>query len=79
MIKMKTIQITMPEELEKSLDAIAGDRDAFIVETIKKRLEDTKSKRMEKLLVEGYKASRDEARQLSKEFNKIDLEHWDEY
>ena len=75
---MKTIQITMPDELEKSLAAIP-DRNTFIVETIKKRLKETKNKKTAKLLAEGYKASRDEAEQLSKEFNKIDLENWDEY
>ena len=32
-----------------------------------------------KLLAEGYKASRAEAEELSKEFNEIDLENWDEY
>jgi hypothetical protein len=35
--------------------------------------------KMVQLLAEGYKASRDEAEQLNKEFNEIDLEHWGEY
>jgi hypothetical protein len=34
---------------------------------------------LKKLLAEGYKASRDEAEQLTKEFNEINLENRDEY
>ena len=33
----------------------------------------------EKLLEEGYKASNAEGLQLTKEFDSVDMENWDEY
>ncbi len=77
---MKTIQINMPDELEKSLSSVPGNRNVFIVEVIEKRLKEMKDRQnTEKLLVEGYKVQGSESEQLSKEFNKVDLENWDEY
>ena len=76
---MKTIQITVSDELERSLNSVTDNINEFIAETIEKTVQKSKTEETEKILIEGYRACADEAGQLTKEFEKIDLENWDEY
>jgi metal-responsive CopG/Arc/MetJ family transcriptional regulator len=75
------LNITLPVELSKQLDKLAGPRkkSRFIAETLKQRIERVQQEQLQKLLEEGYKATRKEALAISREFEEIDLEGWDEY
>ena len=75
------LNITLPVELSKQLDKLAGPRkkSRFIAETLRQRIERVQQEQLQKLLEEGYKATRKEALAISREFEEIDLEGWDEY
>ena len=75
------LNITLPVELSKQLDKLAGPRkkSRFIAETLRQRIERVQQEQLQKLLEEGYKATRKEALAISREFEETDLEGWDEY
>ena len=54
-------------------------RSRFIAEAVRQKIEQDQKKEMDKLLVEGYQAAANESLELSKEFESIDLEGWDDY
>ena len=76
---MKAIQVVLPDELDMLLNAISHDKQEFIIASIRERLQKIHKKKIDKLMEEGYKSSRKDAKQFIKEFDNIDLEHWDEY
>lgn len=71
---MKTIKIELPSEIEKQLKMINEDEQSFIVEAIKEKI--NKREFLNKKLEEGYKATFQEDKALTKEFEPIDLEEW---
>jgi len=75
------LNITLPEELAKQLDSLAGPKkkSRFIAETLKQRIERLEEERLQMLLEEGYKSSKQESLAMAREFEPIDLEGWDEY
>lgn len=75
------LNITLPEELAKELDEVAGpgQKSRFIAEALKRRVQEIRNQELRSLLEEGYKARRKEAASISKEFEAADLEGWDEY
>lgn len=75
------LNITLPEELVKKLDQLAGprSRSSFIAQCIRERLQEIEREQLLKELEEGYKASRVEAIELAEEFETIDLEGWHDY
>ena len=75
------LNITLPEELLEELDQIVGPRrkSQFIASTIRERLMEIKAERLRELLTEGYRARKKESSDLSREFEAIDSEGWDEY
>ena len=75
------LNITLPKELAESLKKISEPRKRshFIAEAIVERIERRQKEKLEKELEEGYRASRQEAFAISKEFETFDLESWDEY
>ena len=75
------LNITLPKEVAESLKDISGPRKRshFIAEAIVERIERRQKEKLEKELEEGYRASRQEALAISKEFETLDLEGWDEY
>lgn len=80
---METVRmnITLPCSLAKELKAITAHRkrSKFISDAIAHRIKQLKEQQVEKLLVEGYQATKEEGRQLTKEFEQLDIEGWDEY
>ena len=80
---MNTIRlnITLPENLAHQLDRLVGPRkkSRFITETLRQRIEKIQNEQMQKLLEEGYKDRKAESLAITKEFEPIDLEGWDEY
>lgn len=75
------LNITLPRELAQALNKLTGPRkrSRFISEAIKQRIEQMQREEIDKLLEEGYRVASQESLALSKEFEVIDLEGWDEY
>jgi len=75
------LNITLPEELARQLDNLAGTRkkSRFIAETLRQRIEKIQNEQLQTLLEEGYKSARQESLNITKEFEPVDLEGWDEY
>ena len=79
--EMVRLNISLPSFIAEELDqfSLPRKRSQFIAEAIKLRIKQLKEKKMEKLLKEGYKASHAEGLHLTKEFETVDIENWDEY
>lgn len=75
------LNVTLPEELARQLDNLVGTRkkSRFIAETLRQRIEKIQNEQLQTLLEEGYKAARQESLNVTKEFERVDLEGWDEY
>ncbi|MBN2123382.1 MAG: ribbon-helix-helix protein, CopG family [Deltaproteobacteria bacterium] len=73
------LNITLPEDLARQLDEMAGSRQKsrFIAETLRRRIREIKEQELQDLLAEGYRARREESASLAKEFEPADLEGWD--
>ncbi|GAI54924.1 unnamed protein product, partial [marine sediment metagenome] len=48
-------------------------------ETLRQRIEKIQNEQLQTLLEEGYKSARQESLNITKEFEPVDLEEWDEY
>ena len=75
------LNITLPEEVAEQLDKLVAPKkkSSFISETLRERIEKIQNQQLQKLLEEGYKATRKESLALAEEFEPADLEGWDEY
>ena len=75
------LNITLPRDIARRLDKVAGPRkrSRFISEAIRRRIKQIEEQELERLLEEGYRAGRKESLSLAKEFEAIDLEGWHEY
>jgi metal-responsive CopG/Arc/MetJ family transcriptional regulator len=75
------LNIILPKDLIESLNRIAGprNRSRLISESIREYLRQRKNAELEKQLEEGYRASAKESIAVTKEFEAVDLEGWDEY
>ena len=75
------LNVTLPRDLVESLNQIAGprNRSRMISESVREYIRQRKKNELEKRLEEGYRASAAENIAMTKEFEAIDLEGWDEY
>ena len=75
------LNITLPEELARQLDNLAGSKkkSSFIAETLRQRIEEVQNEQLQILLEEGYKSTKQQSLAIAKEFELLDLEGWDEY
>jgi hypothetical protein len=69
---MKTLEIKLPDEIFGVLSTLAKQKDKFVVEAIKEKIEREKK---HSLLVEGYQATFEEDLAFSKEFDAADFEN----
>lgn len=72
---MRTLQITIPDEIFGVLSSYSKQQDEFVVEAIREKLEREKSKNLNKLLAEGYKATAKEDLALARDFEAADFEN----
>jgi len=72
---MKRLNITLPEELYLELETIPN-KSRLIAQALKERLRKDKKKKLDELLVEGYKTTKAEDKKLNKEWEKITLKGW---
>jgi metal-responsive CopG/Arc/MetJ family transcriptional regulator len=75
------LNITLPKELVASLNKLAGpgQRNRFITESLRERLLRFEKMELEAKLAEGYQTAAQEGITITKEFEAVDLEGWDEY
>ncbi|MBA3062057.1 hypothetical protein KJ813_08185 [bacterium] len=72
---MKRLNITLPEEIAQEIKDIPN-KSGFISEAVKEKLERINKEKLDKLLIEGYKATRKEDKEINQEWEKITLEGW---
>ena len=72
---MRTLQITIPDELFGALSLLAKRQDKFVAEAIREKLAREKARNLQQLLAEGYRATAQEDLALAKEFECADLEN----
>lgn len=72
---MKTLQLNIPEELEKELALVPTDSESFIISAIREKIQTLHHPDVNSLLAEGYKATREEDLAITKEFEAADFEH----
>ena len=80
-MRVVRMNITIPEELARQVDQLTDPRkrSLFISEALKHRIEEIQREIAQKALEEGYKARKEESYLMTKEFEAVDLEGWDEY
>jgi len=72
---MRTLQVTIPDEIFGVLSSMTNHQDQFVVEAIREKLEREKTQNLKHLLTEGYQATAKEDLALTKEFEAADLEN----
>ena len=72
---MKRLNITLPEGIAQEIKDIPN-KSGFISEAVKEKLERINKEKLDKLLIEGYKATRKEDKEINQEWEKITLEGW---
>ncbi len=72
---LKRLNITLPEEIAQEIKDIPN-KSGFISEAIKEKLERINKEKLDILLIEGYKATRKENKEINQEWEKITLEGW---
>jgi metal-responsive CopG/Arc/MetJ family transcriptional regulator len=73
---MTHLSITLPDELAKRL-AVIPNKNRFIAKALKEQFEHERQKELERLMIEGYKATNLEDRNINAEWEGASLEKWD--
>jgi len=73
---MMRLNITLPDEIAHRLST-KRNKSRFIAEAVKEKFEREKKKELERLMLEGYKATCKEDKNLNSEWERITLEKWD--
>lgn len=75
------INIVMLDTLIAEIDQVAGKRkrSQFIADAVRRRIIDLERDRLRNMMAEGYRVTRHEDEELTREFEASDLEGWDEY
>ncbi len=75
------LNITIPKDLAQALNEFAGNRkrSLFIIEAVRKQIDNKRKEEIENSLEEGYRANARESLAFAKEFEHADLEGWDDY
>jgi len=69
---MKRLNITLPEKIAQEIQNIPN-KSNFIAEVIKEKIEKINRKKLYQLLIEGYKATKREDKEINQEWEKITL------
>lgn len=72
---MKRLNITIPEELAQEIKDLPN-KSRFIAQALREKLERVKREKLDSLLIEGYKATREEDKRIDIDWEKITLEGW---
>jgi metal-responsive CopG/Arc/MetJ family transcriptional regulator len=74
-VKVKRLNITIPEELAQEIKDLPN-KSRFIAQALREKLERVKREKLDSLLIEGYKATREEDKRIDIDWEKITLEGW---
>ena len=79
--EMVRLNITIPFSLAEELNQMTAPRkrSQFVAEAVRLRIKQLKEKHQEALLCEGYQAEKEEGVKMTKEFEAVDFENWDDY
>jgi len=69
------LNITLPEEIVHEIKSFPN-KSRFITEALKEKIERIKKEKIDKLLTEGYKATKEEDKRIDEEWEKVTLEGW---
>ena len=72
---MKRLNITLPEEVVHEIKNFPN-KSRFITEALKEKIGRIKKEKIDKLLIEGYKATKEEDKRIDEEWEKVTLEGW---
>ncbi|MEA3369345.1 MAG: hypothetical protein U9Q24_03205 [Candidatus Ratteibacteria bacterium] len=72
---MERLNITLPEEIAQKIQNLPN-KSRFIAEALKEKLERKRKERLDRLLIEGYRATKEEDRRIAEEWEKITLKGW---
>ena len=72
---MKTIEINVPDEILGFLGSVSKEQEKFVLEAIREKVNREKKRNLKTVLAEGYRATRAEDLQITKEFEAADLEN----
>jgi metal-responsive CopG/Arc/MetJ family transcriptional regulator len=80
-MKAVRLNVQVPEDLVQEINRLAGQRkrNQFLVDAIRRRVEEIRKEELARQLIEGYTARREEDIAMAKEFEAVDLEGWDDY
>ena len=73
---MTRMNITLPDEIAQKLSK-KRNKSRYIAEALKEKFEKEKKREIERLMLEGYKATCREDKKLNSEWENISLEKWD--
>lgn len=78
---MVRLNISLPASITEELNKFTKPRkrSQFIAKAIQMLIRQLKEKEREVILKEGYKATKTEGLQITKEFETADIENWDGY
>jgi len=69
---MKKLNITLPEKIAREIKDIPN-KSRFISVAVKEKLDRINKEKLDELLVEGYKATRKEDKEINQEWEKMTL------
>ena len=72
---MKRLNITIPDEIIKEIEDIPN-KSQFITVALKEKIEMIKKKELDSLLIEGYKATRNEDKKINDDWERVTFEGW---
>ena len=72
---MQTIEVNVPDDVLNSLGSVSKERETFVLEAIKEKINREKKRNLPLLLAEGYRAVAKEDLKVAKEFEAADFEN----
>ncbi len=72
---MKRLNITIPDEIIEEIEDIPN-KSQFIAAALKEKIEMIKKKELDNLLIEGYKATRNEDKKINDDWERVTFEGW---
>jgi len=72
---MKRLNITIPDEIIEEIEDIPN-KSQFIAAALKEKIEMIKKKELDNLLIEGYKATRNEDKKINDDWERVTIEGW---
>ncbi len=73
---MIRLNITIPNDIAEKLSK-EKNKSRYIAEALSEKFRREEKKRLEKLMIEGYKASREEDNTIVEDWDQAGLEKWD--